>query len=338
MDLSKIEKLNILFPHPPGAGGPGSFQTRFEKELKKKGYDIAYYGAQVKPNVIVVVGGTKKLLWLLRMKLKGIPIIYRLDGIGWLHKKRKTPVKKYWIAEFRNALSKTIHGFLASRIVYQSQFVNKWWNKSGWRKRKDYNIIHNGVVIPKKEYIEKRLLKRSTNRLVILEGVIDYTPYAIDLLNELAEKLPQSIQIELYGKFEHHKPEQHLHRRLLYKGFLKRENVYEVFLGSVYLSLDIHPACPNTVAEALACGAPVAAFNTGSLSELVDESCGRIVEYGSNPWKLGYPNVDNLIEGLLQLFSNYNHFSKNAYQKASDDYNIIDMFRKYDEIIKDVAK
>jgi glycosyltransferase involved in cell wall biosynthesis len=336
--LNKSKILNIIFPHPPGAGGPGSFQSRFEKELVRKGYKIAYKGADVKPDIILVVGGTKKLLWLLLMKLKGVPVIYRLDGIGWLHKKRKTSLSYYWTAELRNFLSKTIHAFIATKIVYQSQFVKDWWDKSGWRKRKDFDIIHNGVVVPESDFVQKRLLKRPTNRLVVLEGVIDYTPYAIDLLNELAEKLPENIQIELYGKFEHHQPDQHLHKRLIYKGFLKREDVYEVFTGSVYLSLDIHPACPNTVAEALACGAPVAAFDTGSLSELVDENCGRIVDYGSNPWELSYPNVDNLINGVLQLFSDYSYFSKNAYQKAIQDYNISDMFKKYDDIIKSIVK
>jgi len=333
-----MSNLKIFFPHSPGSGGPGSFQTRFEKELRNKGYKIAYKGAKDKANVIFVVGGTKKLLWLFINRLRGIPVIYRLDGIGWLHKKRKTTAKEYIIAEFRNTLSKIIHAFLASRIVYQSQFVNHWWDKSGWLRRKDFKIIYNGVQIPQEDFVKKALCDKPINRLVILEGVIDYTPYAIDLLNELAEKLPENIQIELYGKFEHHKPEDCLHKRLINKGFLKRDKVYEVLLGSVYLSLDIHPACPNTVAEALACGAPVAAFNTGSLAELVDDTCGRVVDYGSDPWELGYPHVDKLIEGVNQIFSNYNYFSSNAYQKAKQDYNIADMFNKYNEIIADVNK
>lgn len=50
----------------------------------------------------------------------------------------------------------------------------------------------------------------------------------------------------------------------LSKWFLPRENVNDAMFGSIYLSLDINPACPNTVIEALACGAPVVAFDTGS--------------------------------------------------------------------------
>jgi glycosyltransferase involved in cell wall biosynthesis len=331
------KKKTIMFPHPPGSGGPGSFQTRFEEELKSKDYEVAYKGSKVKPDLILVVGGTKKLFWLAKMRLSGIPVFYRLDGIGWLHKKRKTSLKYYFTAELRNALSKCIHGFLASKIIYQSQFVKDWWKRSGWRKRSNSVIIHNGVNIPDKEIIIKARENNKDKRLVILEGVIDYTPYAINLLNELAEKLPNDIQIELYGKFEHHNPEEVLNPRLLYKGFLSREQVPEVFAGSVYLSLDIHPACPNTVPEALACAAPVVAYNTGALPELIDDQCGKIVEYGSNPWKLGYPNTKDMVRAILDVFENYKSYSENAYNKASLDYQLKDMFKKYLSVFNDVT-
>jgi len=323
-----------MFPHPPGAGGPGSFQTRFEAELKAAGHQVMYKGNTAKPDLILVVGGTRKLIWLWKMKIRGIPVIYRLDGIGWLHKKKKVSLKYYWTAEFRNALSKVIHGFLATKIIYQSQFVKDWWDKEGWSKRKETAIIHNGVSIPDQSKIETALKQSQSKRLVILEGVIDYTPYAVRLLNELAEKLPQDIQIELYGKFEDKAEEAKLHKRLEHKGFLKREEVYSVLMGSVYLSLDIHPACPNTVAEALACGAPVVGFKTGALPELVDESCGKIVDYGSDPWELEYPDVEALQHAILEVFQDYDQFSKQAYQKAVQEYSVQDMFEKYNIVIR----
>jgi len=318
-----------MFPHPPGAGGPGSFQTRFENELKAQGHKVCYKGEKEIPDLVFVVGGTKKLFWLSLMRLKGIPVLYRLDGIGWLHNKRKTSLKYYWTAELRNAISKCIHGFLATKIVYQSRFVKEWWDRSGWKKRNDFTIIHNGVNIPEPNLVSKAIENRTVNRLLILEGTIDYTPYAVKLLNELAEKLPKEIQIEVYGKFEYHIEAQDLHKRLLYKGFLKREDVYNVFLGAVYLSLDIQPGCPNTVAEALACGAPVVAFNTGALPELVDETCGKIVEYGSNPWDLDYPDSNALVKAINDTFLNYDDLSRSAFLKAKTEYSLSEMLEHY---------
>jgi glycosyltransferase involved in cell wall biosynthesis len=103
--------------------------------------------------------------------------------------------------------------------------------------------------------------------------------------------------------------------------------------GSVYLSLDILPACPNTVAESLACGSPVVAFDTGALPELVDDTCGKIVPYGSNPWDLEYPDVKSLKEAIIKLFLDYDTYALKAYQKASEEYSLELMFKNYKAVL-----
>jgi glycosyltransferase involved in cell wall biosynthesis len=108
--------------------------------------------------------------------------------------------------------------------------------------------------------------------------------------------------------------------------------------GSIYLSLDINPACPNTVIEALACGSPVVAFDTGSLKELVPAGGGIIVPYGSDPWKLGYPDVDALVDAILKVKMNYAYYSANARKVSEERYSIKDMTGKYLEVIKKLVK
>jgi glycosyltransferase involved in cell wall biosynthesis len=105
-------------------------------------------------------------------------------------------------------------------------------------------------------------------------------------------------------------------------------------LGSVYLSLDINPGFPNTVAEALACGAPVVAFDTGALPELVDEFCGKVVPYGSNPWDLEYPDVHKLMQSITEVFEKYDTYTKAASKKAIENYTLDIMFKKYKAILK----
>jgi glycosyltransferase involved in cell wall biosynthesis len=312
-------------------GGPGSFQVRFEQGLKKLGWKVGYAGDEADgnlPDVVFVVGGTRQLGWLYKMKRRGVPIIYRLDGIVWLHKRTKRGAKYYLTAEFRNLSSKLIHAYLADVIVYQSRFVQQWWDKEGFTIANNTHVIHNGVQIP-----EFQVSDTKSKRLVVLEGTIDYSPYAIRLLNELAEKLPGDIRIELYGGFEHAEVKDQLDTRIDYKGYVYREEVYDVFKGSVYLTLDINPACPNTVAEALACGAPVVGFKTGAIGELVDKQCGNVVEYGSDPWSLAYPDVDVLIEAIPKVFDRYIEYSKNARQKAAKEYDQKNMVQKYIDII-----
>lgn len=327
-----------MFSHAPGAGGPGSFQSRFEKELRKNGYNIFYKGDKIRPDLIFLVGGTTSLLWLLKMSNNNIPILQRIDGIRWLYKIKKVSLKYYLLVDFYNKITKFIHAFLADKIVYQSHFVKKWWKDGGWKLRKNTSIIHNGVSIPEQSVIENVLQQRKIKRLVILEGVIDYTPYSVKLLNDLAENLPKDIEIELYGKFEDKVEQSKLHKRLDYKGFLKREEVYKVLMGSVYLSLDIHPACPNTVAEAMACGSPVVGFKTGALPELVIDKSGIIVDYGSDPWQLAYPDVKSLREAIVKIFSNYDTYSENAYFVALKNYSLDAMFKKYQKEIENCLK
>ncbi|MCW4469573.1 glycosyltransferase family 4 protein [Flavobacterium sp. MFBS3-15] len=324
------KKKSVTFPHPPGLGGPGSFQIRFEKAIKEKGYSVSYAKDKSKPDVIFIVGGTKKLFWLLRKKLKGVPIIYRLDGINWLHRKKKFNLRSFLVNEFRNFLSKFIHAFLADYIIYQSEFVRNWWDKSGYRRHKNYTIIHNGVDL---EEFKQEIPDYANRRLVILEGTIDYTPYAVRLLNELAEKLPDEVVIDLYGSFEDKSNRSKIDSRINYHGPIPRQDVSKVLSNCVYLSLDINPACPNTVSEALASGTPVAAYDTGALIELVDTTSGMVIPYGSNPWKLGYPNPDHMVNAILHIYEDWHLYSQGARQRAEKHFDIKDMTEKYQSIL-----
>ena len=324
--------MKICFPHKPGKGGPGSFQKRFENSLKSKGWDIEYRSSENRPDVIFVVGGTKQIFWLLKMKLKKVPIIFRLDGINWLHWKKKVGIKNFLLAEYRNFSCKIIHAFIADKIIYQSDFVEHWWNISGWRKRKNTSVIYNGISILN----ECKDLNDSPNKveLIVLEGNIDYSPYAVKLLNDLAEILKNDIKITLYGNFEFIENQKKLSPLIAYNGFLKFEKVNDVMKNKIYLSLDINPACPNTVIEALSSGAPVVGFDTGSLKELVVSDSGIIVQYGSNPWNLEYPDVKSLAKAILKIKGNYGHYSQNARKIAEKRYSIEDMTEKYISVIK----
>jgi glycosyltransferase involved in cell wall biosynthesis len=46
-------------------------------------------------------------------------------------------------------------------------------------------------------------------------------------------------------------------------------------------SSELNAGCPNAVIEALACGLPVVGYATGALPELVPDTAGRVVPYGS---------------------------------------------------------
>lgn len=326
--------IKVFFPHPPGAGGPGSFQRRFESTLIRSGFSVNYSKQSEKPDVIIIVGGTRKIFWLILNRLKGVPIIYRLDGILWLHKKRfkKIGIKKYVICEIHNYLSKFIQGFLANFIIYQSEFVMEWWQREQWVKRNSFKVICNSVDLSLFHPILDENLESKKVRIVFLEGHIDYSPYAIDLINKVCDEI-SNIPVEVYGSFSSSSAKNKFTENVDFRGFVERNDLPSVFRGAIYVSLDIHAACPNTVIEALACGAPVVGYDTGSLKELVINGSGMIVPYGSNPWELGKPDFDKLVLGIGEVYRNYSEFSRNARELAIARYSLTDMFKKYQTVI-----
>lgn len=324
----------IAFPHKPGSGGPGSFQSRFELALKNKGHIVCYPNDNIMPDIVLVVGGTKKIFWLLKMKLNGVPIIHRLDGLSWLHKQQS--FKNYLYGEWGNFIFKFIHAFFANHVVFQSKFVEKWWENSSWKKKPNTSVIYNGVGLPTLDRMvfDKAFIKR----LVILEGTIDYSPYSINLLNYLAKFLPDDIKIELYGKFKSRTNEISINKRIKFYDHIDREKVFGVLNESVYLSLDVNAACPNTVIEALSVGAPVVAYDTGSLKELIGLDSGYIITYGSNPWKLEKPDFEGIKLGVLKAFENYSELSENAFNRFNNYFTLKIMFENYLSIIHSLVE
>ena len=141
-----MKNKSICFPHLPSTiGGPASFQTRLINEMKNRNWEICYPDKNNNKNIILIIGGTSKLFWLLLQKIRGTKIILRLDGINWAHKlklskmKLKTRIK----AELQNHLIKLIFKYFCDHIVYQSNFAKNIWEKR--MKVKRNTIIYNSV-------------------------------------------------------------------------------------------------------------------------------------------------------------------------------------------------
>jgi glycosyltransferase involved in cell wall biosynthesis len=94
-------------------------------------------------------------------------------------------------------------------------------------------------------------------------------------------------------------------------------------------SADINPACPNSVIEALACGLPVVAFDTGAMNELVLGDSGRLVPYGGDPWNLEQPDINSLAKAASEILQNRQRFSIAARSQAEAFFDLDKMVDGY---------
>ncbi|MHB1383877.1 MAG: glycosyltransferase, partial [Bellilinea sp.] len=94
-------------------------------------------------------------------------------------------------------------------------------------------------------------------------------------------------------------------------------------------SADINASCPNSVVEALACGLPVAAFDSGALAELVQGDAGVVVAYGANPWKLEKPDFPALAQASLRVLAEQDRYRRSARALAEERFSLEKMTAGY---------
>jgi glycosyltransferase involved in cell wall biosynthesis len=97
----------------------------------------------------------------------------------------------------------------------------------------------------------------------------------------------------------------------------------------VLFAAALDAACPNSTIEAMACGLPVVAFDTGALPELIQGDAGRVVLYGGDPWKLDTPDIEGLAQATVDVLGNQPHFRVGARKRAEEAFGLDHMVEGY---------
>jgi glycosyltransferase involved in cell wall biosynthesis len=99
--------------------------------------------------------------------------------------------------------------------------------------------------------------------------------------------------------------------------------------ADLLFSADVHPACPNSVIEALACGLPVVAFDTGAIREIVDDKSGAVVPYGADPWRLQPPDLEALTRAARVVLDGGEMYRRGARRRAEAAFGLERMTDAY---------
>ena len=193
-----------ILPELTGLGGPASFQSRLIDGLKERGYHVHHNPLDVDCEVILVNGGTRRVSDVLVAKQRGVRVVHRLAQTNWVYKARWTGIKHHLRSEINNRLLAFIRRGIASRVIYQSHFVEDIWNKTYGTTPASGHVIYNGVDLQSHTPNGKSDLPEDHIRMLVVEGHLgrgheQELENAVLLARQLAEKISRKVELMVVG-------------------------------------------------------------------------------------------------------------------------------------------
>jgi glycosyltransferase involved in cell wall biosynthesis len=315
-----------------------TFRGKLVKGLIERGIGVSYDIADLPYDVILVIGGTRDIAGLWRAKRRGTRIVQRLDGMNWVHRKKRTGWRHYLRAEYGNFVLSLIRSRFADQIIYQSEFSHQWWARVYKNSHHPWIVVHNGVDLEQYNPNGSSTLPRDHDRILIVEGTIGGgyemgLNIAIHMGERLMASYGRNVEVMVVGRISEGLRkawEGKTDIKVTFKGEVTGDRIPEIDRSAhVLYAADLNPACPNSVIEALACGLPVAAYDTGALSEIITGGSGQIVPYGGNPWNLEPPDIESLAQAVNKILDDQAGYRKAARQRAEDAFGLDRMVEGY---------
>ena len=316
-----------------------SFRLKFEQGLISRGIDVTY-DLSAKSDAVLVIAGTRFLPDLNRARRRGIRVVQRLDGVNWVQRVKWSGVKYSVRAEYGNFMLSLIRSRFADRVIYQSQFIRKWWEDWYGVAKAPATVIINGVDL--NTYTPEGESERPTDRyrMLLLEGSLarglnSGLFHAVSVAEKLSAKFPMEVVVA--GTVDD-ATKRNLQSKVPVKflGTVPRAEIPKLARSShLMYCAEVNPPCPNSVIEAMACGLPVIGFDSGALKELVSDDAGCIVPYGANPWKLETPDISALAQSAGDVLEKQNQFRAAARKRAEAAFGLDQMVESYLKVLLD---
>lgn len=194
--------------------------------------------------------------------------------------------------------------------------------KESFLKSYPVRVINNGIDLSVFKPTEGNFKKKYCfeDKKIVLGVAFGWGERkGLDVFIELSKRLDKKYQIVLVGTND--KIDKQLPNNII--SIHRTQNQKE--LAEIYTAADVfvNPTreenFPTTHLEALACGTPVVAFNTGGCAETIDETCGCVVE----------KNDISALKSEIIRFLEERPFSKESCIKRVEKFNQNDKFMEY---------
>lgn len=197
--------------------------------------------------------------------------------------------------------------------------------KESFLKEYPVKVINNGIDLsvfnPKKSYFRDKH-KLQDKKIVLGLAMMWGIAKGIDVFIDLAKRLPEDYQIVLIGTDK--RVDKSLPQNII--SIHRTQNQEE--LAEIYSAADVfvNPTreenYPTVNMESLACGTPVLTFRTGGSPEMLDETCGSVVECD---------DVDALEKEIVRICTG-KQYTKEACLKKAKKFDQNERFKEYIEL------
>ena len=338
-----------IIPRVGGLGGPGSFRARLTSGLAGRGIQVTDDLNDPTCAAVLILGASSRQIGGIgRARRRGARIVQRLNGMNWIHRlppaiRRTQDVNlRYRVrAELNNLLLAGTRRWLADHIIYQSQFSQNWWMRVWGATGASASVVYNGIDLSQYTPDGPHQRPQDCFRVQLVEarlgsGNTAGLENAIHLVTRLQDRMDRPVELRVIGDVPEalramwNPPDRIAVPPIRWAGVLKGSQIAEADRSAHLLfSGDINAACPNSVVEALACGLPVAALDTGALAEMVQHGAGAVVPYGSDYWKLEPPNLAPLVDAAAQILTGNEPYRLAARAHAANTFGLEQMTDGY---------
>ena len=215
--------------------------------------------------------------------------------------------------------------YLNYMVISPSTWMDNNVSQSFVFKDKPHKVLHNAIDTdtfrPYDRAVVRKLFDLPVDKKVVLTAfkANEKIPYnGAKYLWEVLEKLDPNIYVAMFGvdeiSSEHSAGIHNL-------GFISdRDKLAKLYSASdVYFTTSLEDSFNQTVAECLACGTPVAAFENGGIADLI--------EHQKNGYLAEYKNSEDLVKGIEFLLDSDKKFStrkkilsKFSYEAIADEF------------------
>ena len=189
---------------------------------------------------------------------------------------------------------------------------------------KDYpiKVIHNGIdtCLFKPYPSDFRDKYNIDNKKIILGVSFEWSNRkGLDVFEYLATKISDDYQIVLVGT--NNKIKNNISDKIIAINYTKNQKeLAEIYASAnVFVNPTREDNFPTVNIEALACGTPVLTFKTGGSPEMLDKTCGSVVECD---------DIDALEEEIIRICSD-KPYSKEACINKAREFDKNERFKEY---------